>query len=48
MSGVQSQDAMESQRRRSALAQGRSKMLLVPQAQTQAARPSAQKMLLGA
>lgn len=47
-SGVQSQAAMEAQRRRAAMSEGRQKMLIVPQAQTQQARPNAQKMLLGA
>lgn len=48
MSGEQAQAAMEAERRRAGLATGRSKMLLVPAAQNQSARPSAQKMLLGA
>ena len=48
MSGQQSQDAMEAARRRAALSTGREKLLLVPQDSTQQARPSQQKMLLGA
>ena len=47
LSGQMSQDAMEAARRRAAMSTGREKLLLVPQDQTQAARPSAQKMLLG-
>jgi hypothetical protein len=48
ISGQQSQDAAEAARRRAALATGRSKLLLTPQDSTQTARPSQQKMLLGA
>ncbi len=47
MSGELSQSQMETARRRAAMADGRSKMLIVPQAANNNAAPSRQKMLLG-
>lgn len=48
LSGEMSQSAMEAERRRAALATGREKLINVPSQSTQTARPSGQKLLLGA
>ena len=47
MSGEMAQSQMEAARRRAALADGRSKMLISPIAANNSAAPSQQKMLLG-